>query len=226
MTHLLYVEDEPFLAKIVRESLEGRGYRVTHVANGTNVLRAFEQHPPDLVLLDVMLPGRDGWEIARDLRARNATVPIIFLTAKNQTEDVLRGFRTGGNDYMRKPFSVEELVARMENLLSLRPTEPPPSEYKFGTFRWHPTTLRLEHPERARTLSNREAELLQLLAENQGETVERPDILRTIWGDDSIFHSRTLDVYITKLRRYLRLDERVRILTLKGVGYRLVVVQP
>ena len=222
MTRLLYVEDEPFLAKIVQESLEGRGYAVTLVTDGSNALPAFRQTPPDLVLLDVMLPGKDGWTIGREIRKLSPHVPIIFLTAKNQTEDVLRGFQSGANDYVRKPFSVEELVARIENQLLRLPTVTDPDEgLVLGNFRWFARQYRLVHPQKERTLSHREAELFQLLIDHRDGIAERRTILKKIWGDDSFVNSRNLDVYITKLRRYLKLDSSVKIITLKGVGYRL-----
>ncbi|RMF26249.1 MAG: DNA-binding response regulator [Bacteroidetes bacterium] len=223
---ILYVEDEPHLGKIVRESLESRGFAVRQVADGRLVTEAFRQFQPDLVVLDVMLPHKDGFTLGRELRTLDARLPILFLTAKTQTEDVLEGFRSGGNDYLKKPFSLEELIARIRNLLHLtgeERTDPEKRTLRIGRFTFHPLRYELHFEGQVRKLSHREAELLRILAENRNRVVERRRILHAIWGDDSIFNSRNLDVYITRLRDCLKADPAVRIITLKGVGYRFVV---
>ncbi|MEO1448509.1 MAG: response regulator transcription factor, partial [Bacteroidota bacterium] len=194
---ILYVEDEPFLAKIVLETLEGRSYQVRHVADGAEVLEAFTEFTPDLCILDVMLPNVDGFTLGEALRKRDPNVPIIFLTAKNQTEDLLKGFATGGNDYVRKPFSMEELMARMDNLLSLTQNKPDRIQQnesiQLGSFVFEPTRMQLIKGSEARKLSHRESQLLHLLVARPQATVERKEILQKIWGDDSFFNSRTLD---------------------------------
>ncbi len=225
---VLYIEDEPFLGRIVKESLESRDFEVRMVSDGQRALPAFEQFRPDICVLDVMLPHKDGYAIATDIRQLNPGVPIIFLTAKTQTEDVLRGFQSGGNDYVRKPFSMEELIARMQNLLQIAGNGAPASApadnepIHIGRYVFVPLRYELQLGGQVRKLSHREAELLRILSENRTAVVQRRAILNQIWGDDSFFNSRNLDVYITRLRDYLRDDPAVEILTIKGVGYRFV----
>ncbi|MCB9285142.1 MAG: response regulator transcription factor [Lewinellaceae bacterium] len=224
--NVLYVEDEPFLAKIVVESLTSRDFEVHHVADGDQVLPAFERHQPDICVLDVMLPNRDGFSLGREIRERDPHMPILFLTAKNQTQDVVQGFASGGNDYLKKPFSMEELILRIQNLLELmkgRGSAMEEDEIVLGQYRFSPQKLELNHGESVRKLSHRETELLLILSRHRNVKVERKVILQEVWGDDSFFNSRNLDVYITKLRDYFREDPAVEIITLKGVGYRFVV---
>jgi len=221
---ILYVEDEPFLGRIVKESLESRLYEVTMVADGSQAQSAFEQVRPDICVLDVMLPSKDGLEIARSIKKQNPAMPIIFVTAKNQTEDVLKGFEAGGNDYLRKPFSLEELIARITNLLSLslQTAKVQPSVIMLGRYEFNPLRFELKKDGVQRKLSHREASLLRMLAESRNATVQRKDILLKLWGDDSYFNSRNLDVYITRLRDYLREDSSIEIITIKGIGYRFL----
>lgn len=222
---VLYVEDEPFLGKIVKESLESRAFQVQMVADGDKVLDAFERFQPDICVLDVMLPNVDGFTLGEEIRNRRQDMPIIFLTAKTQTGDVLKGFQSGGNDYIRKPFSMEELIIRMENLLQLvqgRQVETG-AVIPIGKYEFHPLKLELRLGNDIRKLSHRETELLKILIEHRNFAVQRKDILQQIWGDDSFFNSRNLDVYIKKLRDYLKDDPTVEIITLKGVGYHFVV---
>lgn len=226
-TKILYVEDEPFLGKIVKESLESRNFEVRMVADGQHVISAFESFRPDICVLDVMLPNKDGFTIGKEIRSRRHDAPIIFLTAKTQTQDLLDGFRSGGNDYIRKPFSMEELIARIENLLQLtqdrQKVADPSVSFSLGRYRFFPQKFELCFGEKARKLSHRETELLRILCEHRNQSVDRREILRRLWGDDSLFNSRNLDVYIAKLRDYLRDDPQVQIVTLKGVGYHFVV---
>ena len=228
-TKVLYVEDELFLGKIVQESLESRGFEVQMIGDGAEVMAVFDSFLPDICLLDVMLPNRNGYELGTDIRQRFPTLPIVFLTAKTQTEDVLKGFNAGGNDYIRKPFSMEELIARIHNLLNLSGQNPHESGSEqngvihLGKYDFDLRKYELRFQAQVRKLSHREAELLKILADHRNFTVERKEIMLQIWGDDSFFNSRNLDVYITRLRDYLREDERVQIITLKGVGYQFIV---
>lgn len=221
---ILYVEDEPFLGRIVKESLESRDFEVTMVTDGQQAQSVFERDNPDICVLDVMLPSKDGYAIARDIRQVNPNVPIIFVTAKNQTEDVLKGFEVGGNDYLRKPFSMEELIVRVTNLLNLsqKSGKALPENIALGKYEFNPLRYELKLGDTVRKLSHREASLLQLLSENRNATVQRKDILLKLWGDDSFFNSRNLDVYITKLRDFLKEDPAVEIITIKGIGYHFV----
>lgn len=223
-TKILYVEDEPFLGRIVKESLESRDYEVNMVADGGQVLSAFQQIQPDICVLDVMLPNKDGYSIAKSIRQINPGLPIIFVTAKTQTEDLLKGFEVGGNDFLKKPFSMEELIARVNNLLNLtRKNNAVTAEViQIGQFEFHTQRYDLKNGNSTRKLSHREAVLLNILAENKNATVNRKEILMRVWGDDSFFNSRNLDVYITKLRDYLRDDPTIEIITIKGVGYHFV----
>ena len=223
---VLYAEDEIFLGKIVKETLESRGFEVLMETHGARVLTAFENGRPDICVLDVMLPDVSGFELAEAIRARNDDIPIIFLTAKTQTEDLVRGFRTGGNDYIRKPFSMEELIVRIENCLRVRKEVLPsavPESLSIGEFVFNVNRQVLSGFSEERKLSYRESELLRQLWLHRDRVIEREDILQAIWGNDSFLNSRNLDVYITRLRGYLKADERVEILTIKGVGYRFVI---
>ena len=222
---VLYAEDEIFLGKIVKETLESRGFEVLMETNGARVLTAFENGQPDICVLDVMLPDVSGFELAEAIRKRNDDIPIIFLTAKTQTEDLVRGFRTGGNDYIRKPFSMEELIVRIENCLRVRKDSAVvvPEILAIGEFSFYLNRQVLTGFGEERKLSYRESELLRQLWMHRDRVIGREDILRAIWGNDSFLNSRNLDVYVTRLRGYLKADERVEILTIKGVGYRFVL---
>ena len=172
-----------------------------------------------------MLPGKDGFSIAQDIRKQNPQVPIIFVTAKNQTDDVLKGFHSGGNDYLRKPFSLEELIVRIQNLIKLSShgVSRGGEVITIGRYQFLPLLYELRLGESSRKLSHRESTLLQLLNEFRNTTVQRKDILLKLWGDASFFNSRNLDVYITRLRDYLREDPTVSIITIKGIGYQFTV---
>jgi DNA-binding response OmpR family regulator len=224
-TKILYVEDEPFLGKIVKESLETRNFEVNMIDDGLEATQAFIDFKPDVCVLDVMLPNKDGFEIGQEIRGLSPNIPIIFLTAKTQTEDVLKGFQSGGNDYVRKPFSVEELIVRINNLLQLasKTVAPQGSGKWLGKYEFVAQRYELKLGDVVRKLSHRETELLRILTDNQNFTVNRKDILMKIWGDDSFFNSRNLDVYITKLRDYLKDDPAVQLMTVKGVGYHFSV---
>lgn len=228
MIKILYVEDEPFLGKIVKESLESRAFEVHMVTDGARVMPALGVFQADICVLDVMLPHRDGFSLAEEIRRRRPDLPILFLTAKDQTEDVLKGFAAGGNDYVRKPFSMEELIVRVNNLVALSQgksaTLSAGDGIVIGQFEFlpHKYELRYTPDDSARKLSAREAELLRILADHRNFTVQRKDILLQVWGDDNFFNSRNLDVYITKLREYLRRDPAIEIITIKGVGYHFV----
>lgn len=224
-TKVLYVEDELFLGKIVRESLESRGYEVIMESDGAKVLDVFKRSKPDICVLDVMLPNKDGFAIADEIRMTDEEVPIIFLTAKTQTEDVVKGFSLGGNDYIRKPFSMEELIVRIQHLLRNRQEGVPRingGTVSMGKLQFQVSRQVLSNGKEERKLSYRESELLKLLYENRDKIIDRREILNLLWGNDSFFNSRNLDVYITKLRSYLKDDPSLEIITIKGVGYRFV----
>jgi DNA-binding response OmpR family regulator len=222
---ILYVEDELSLGKIVKESLQRRGFEVVMESDGANVLALFKQVNPAVCVLDVMLPNKDGFEVAAEIRAVNPEVPILFLTAKTQTADLVKGFTLGGNDYIRKPFSMEELIVRIDNVLRITPRAPaPPTDHiKIGKFLFYARRQILVSGGEEMKLSYRESELLRLLYEKRDGIIDRKNILDLLWGHDSFFNSRNLDVYITRLRIRLKEDENLQILTIKGVGYRFVL---
>ena len=224
---VLYVEDEVFLGKIVKESLEGRGFDVLMEGDGGRVLDMFKVYQPDVCVLDVMLPNRNGFEVAEELREFNGEIPIIFLTAKTQTEDVINGFKLGCSDYIRKPFSIEELIVRIENALRIKDLSDHSKDIadviQLGKYQFSVNRQVLTHRQEERKLSYRESELLKYLWQNRNKLIDRRDMLNLLWGSDSFFNSRSLDVYITKLRGYFKDDPSLQIITMRGVGYRFVV---
>jgi DNA-binding response OmpR family regulator len=226
---VLYVEDEIFLARVVKESLESRNFDVCLLHDGSIAQETFTRYKPDICVLDIMLPQKDGFSIARDIRSEDPDIPVIFLTAKTQTTDLKEGFEAGGNDYLKKPFSIEELIIRMNNLLyissRLKGSTRMRSEeiIRIGRFQLHFTKQELQLENHIRKLSRRETILLEMLASQIGRPVLRTDILMKIWSDDSFYNSRSLDVYISKLRDYLSDDPGIQIVTLKGTGYRIVI---
>lgn len=222
---ILYVEDETFLAKIVKESLESRAYEVLLEMDGGNVIQQYQYFQPDICILDIMLPNKDGFTIADEIRQLNSTIPIIFLTAKTQTSDLVKGFHKGANDYIRKPFSMEELIVRIENALRNQQQQniEIKDEIRMSNYIFNPHRQTLLFDSEERKLSFRESELLRLLYENRENVIDRREILNVLWGSDSFFNSRTLDVYITKLRGYLKNDPALEIITVKGIGYRFII---
>ena len=223
---ILYVEDELFLGKIVKESLQSRGFLVHMESDGAKAFEAYKKARPDVCVLDIMLPNKDGFEIAEEIRAVNTQVPILFLTAKTQTNDVVKGFTLGGNDYIRKPFSMEELIVRIENVLRKKEGKPvaiSAATVQLGKYQFYTNRQLLVKDSSEKKLSYRETELLKILYENKDGITDRKDILNLLWGNDSFFNSRNLDVYINKIRSYLKEDEDLEILTIKGIGYRFVV---
>ena len=226
---ILYVEDEPNLGRIVCETLEQKGFEVLLVKDGAKVMASFKSFTPDVCVLDVMLPHVDSFELGKKIRILYESLPIIFLTAKTLTADVVKGFDSGGTDYVPKPFSVEELIVRINNqlqLLTKQQLNGSDEEILLSRFRFFPKKLELHSPNEIIKLSNREAQVLQLLSEHTNRSIDRRAMLMQVWGDDSFFHSRNLDVYIRKLRKYFAKDSGVQIITLKGSGYQFVVEKP
>lgn len=216
-----------FLGKIVKETLESRGFEVVMETDGAKVLPLFLKTNPDICVLDIMMPNKDGFAVAKEIRSANKDVPVLFLTAKVQTEDVLKGFSTGGNDYIRKPFSMEELIARINNLLQLKGNavaEPvDENSLQLGKMVFNIPRQVLSGGSDDKKLSFREAELLKYLYDNRNTIIDRRDLLKALWGNDNFFNSRNLDVYITRLRGFLKDDPSLEILTIKGIGYRFVI---
>jgi DNA-binding response OmpR family regulator len=221
---ILYIEDEPFLGKIVHETLLKEGFDATLVTDGAKVMQVFNDFTPDICVVDIMLPNVDGYTLGEMIRKRFPSMPIVFLTAKTETADVIKGFESGGTDYIRKPFSIEELIARIHNQIQLADSgnhQKPNQSVKvqFGKFQYHRHRYELEGPNVQVRLSQREHEVLNMLIDNQNQTIDRKAMLTAIWGDDSYFNSRNLDVYIRKLREHFAADKNIEIVTLKGKGY-------
>ena len=224
MPTLLLVEDELSLALIVKDNLESRGFTVLHAADGQAGLDVFRQHSPDLLVVDVMMPVLDGFSMAEQVRRTDARVPIIFLTARGQPADVVRGFELGANDYVKKPFSIEELVARINARLLPAAYHPTPAALvAIGEYEFDYPHQRLHRQGHAQALTNREAEVLQHLYQQRNQVLGRAEVLQALWGDDTFFNGRSLDVYITRLRRYLRADAQVQIVNVRGIGYKLMM---
>jgi DNA-binding response OmpR family regulator len=219
---ILLAEDEPSLGQIIKESLETRNFEVLLCSNGEEAYKVYKRENPLLLVLDVMMPLKDGFTLAKEIRTENAEIPIIFLTAKSQTEDVVEGFTIGGNDYLKKPFSMEELIVRINALLNRNKkaanTEPIP----IGNFIFNLKKQTLQLNSKIETLTHREAHLLFHLIENKNQVLERSFILKKLWGDDDFFNARSMDVFITKLRKKLKEDPAIKILNVRGFGYKLI----
>jgi DNA-binding response OmpR family regulator len=227
-TKLLYIEDELYLGRIVKETLENQGYDVVWETDGSKVMNHFNTFDPKICVLDIMLPHVDGYELCEQIKSLKPELPVIFLTAKTETRDLVRGFEAGGTDYIRKPFSIEELMVRIQNQISLANNEKKTSraideEIRIGSYTYFPRRYELASPEGMHRLSQRDSQILTIFASTQNRVIERKEILMSVWGDDSFFNSRNLDVYIRKLRDLFKHDPRIRIQTLKGKGYLFLV---
>ena len=219
---LILAEDEPALALIIKESLETRNFEVLHCKDGEEALAAFTKSKVEILILDVMMPKKDGFSVAKDVRKIDKKIPIIFLTAKSQTQDVVEGFTSGGNDYLKKPFSMEELIVRIHALLGRINPEKAEEKIELGNYTFDFTKQTLHLDELIITLTHREAELLSLLIENKNEILDRSIVLKKIWGTDDFFNGRSMDVFITKLRKKLNLDPNIQIINVRGQGYKLI----
>lgn len=221
---ILYVEDEKILGNLVAEILEKAGYEVMLIANGDTAHQAFRKFKPHLCLLDIMLPGKDGFEIARQIKQTDLNVPILFLTAKIQPADVVAGFNAGCNDYIRKPFNSDELLVRIQHWLNEkhgRSEMYTTSDCRIGNIHFYPQRNMLETQDGIINLTHKESLLLYLLYTHRNNILAREHILQKVWENDSVYNSRTLDVYINRLRKYLS-GTASQIITLKGIGYRFI----
>ena len=224
---ILYVEDEQILGQLVTESLEKLNYEVLQITNGFDALRAYRDFKPHLCLLDIMLPGKDGYDVAKQIRALDTKIPILFLTAKVQVTDVITGFNTGGNDYIRKPFSIDELSARINSWLNEkygRADTADTATYTAGAYSFLPDRQILITPRETIALTYKECVVLSVLFTHRNKVISRDYLQQKVWGTDTIYNSRTLDVYINRLRKHFG-DSQNRILTLKGVGYKFITEQ-
>ena len=223
--HILLCEDEESLGMLVREYLEAKGYNAELFLDGEAGYRAFMKKKYDMCLLDVMMPKMDGFALAKEIRLVNSEVPIIFLTAKNLKEDILEGFKLGADDYLTKPFSMDELVYRMEAILRRVKTKDQKNVTRFqlGKFIFDSQRQVLIYEDSQTKLTTKESELLTMLCVHMNEVLERDLALKTIWMEDNYFNARSMDVYITKLRKLLKADPEIEINNVHGSGYRLIV---
>ena len=220
---ILLVEDDKTLNFIIRDNLEEAGYEVEATEDGQKAFEVFGKNQFDLCLLDVMLPKLDGFSLARKIREEDQSVPILFLTAKQMTEDKITGFNAGGDDYITKPFSMEELLLRIRVFLKRSHTEDVDTDElncKVGHFDFLFDNLSLQHGEEKRTLTYKEAELLRYFCEHSNTVLSRSDILKNVWGSDDYYLGRSLDVFISRLRKYLKSDPDIKIINLHGIGFR------
>jgi DNA-binding response OmpR family regulator len=222
---ILLVEDDVNLGFVVKDNLQLKGYEVQHCTNGKEAIQQFRAGTFQLCLLDVMLPLADGFTVARHIRQSDKEVPILFLTAKSMTEDKLEGFKTGADDYIVKPFSFEELFYRIDVFLRRRKTlvDTRIGLVKLGTYTFDADKYILRCQAEERVLTQRESTILELLCRHQNTTLKREEILQQVWGDDDYFMGRSLDVFISKLRKYLRHDTSVQIQNHHGIGFSLKI---
>ena len=225
---VLLCEDDENLGMLLREYLQAKGYDTELCPDGEAGYRAFTQNTYDLCVLDVMMPKKDGFSLARDIRQINEEIPIIFLTAKTLKEDILEGFRIGADDYLTKPFSMEELTFRIEAILRRVRGKKSRNRthYNIGSFSFDTQKQILSRGDEQTKLTTKESELLSLLCAHANEILQRDFALKTIWIDDNYFNARSMDVYITKLRKHLKDDDSIEIINIHGKGYKLITPEP
>ncbi len=225
---VLLAEDDKNLGTILKSYLEAKGYPATLCVNGQEAFIEFNKNEYDFCIVDVMMPVKDGFTLAKDIRKIDKKVPILFLTAKSMQEDKLKGFEIGADDYLTKPFNMEELLARMEAILRRTQVEekekPEGDTYHLGKMEFNFVRQTLGMGEEEVKLTSKEVALLKLLCQNLNEVVDRSVALNKIWLDDSYFNARSMDVYITKLRKYLKMDPSVELINVHGVGFKLVTL--
>ncbi|MEN7546671.1 response regulator transcription factor [Rapidithrix thailandica] len=223
---ILLVEDDPNLGQVLKEYLEVKNYTTDLCRDGKEGLDAFQKEAYDLCILDVMMPKMDGLTLAEEIRKKNKVVPIIFLTAKSLKEDTIQGFKAGADDYITKPFSMEELLLRMEAILRRTSSNLPQEEqnkFQIGRFTFDSDSQKLIFDDgKEQKLTSKESGLLRLLCINKNQMLDRSEALKKIWLDDNYFNSRSMDVYITKLRKFLKSDENLQIINVHGQGFKLV----
>jgi len=220
---ILYVEDDETLGFVTKDNLEQNNYDIDHYLDGQSGLKAFEKKGYDLCLLDVMLPKMDGYQLAENIRKHNSEIPILFLTAKSMKEDRIHGLQLGADDYITKPFSIEELILKIEVFLKRKFIASPDKEkYEIGIFTLDYKNLKLIGKDSESNMTQKEADLMKLLIENKGNTSRREDILKKLWGENDYFLGRSMDVFISRLRKYIKEDDNLVIENVHGVGFRLL----
>ena len=221
-TTVLLAEDEVALGTIVKESLETRGFEVLYAKDGEEAKNLYLNAKPQLLVLDVMMPKKDGFTLVQEVRKLDDRIPIIFLTAKSRTEDVVEGFGYGANDYLKKPFSMEELIVRIQALLDRKSGQDPSEDVEIGQYQFNFSKQTLALQGTDIMLTHREAQLLNELYKHKNELTDRTLILNTLWGNDDFFDARSMDVFITKLRKKLAADDSIQIVNVRGYGYKLI----
>jgi len=223
MVKILLVEDDPGLGMVIKDNLEQENYSVSLATNGDDALVKYHDESYDICLLDVMLPKKDGFAVAQEIRKQDRETPILFITAKSMVEDRLKGFTSGGDDYITKPFNMKELIFRMEVFLkrSKKSTSTNSEIYSIGRSSFNFSTYTLDTPINSYSLTSKEANVMLHLLRNKNKVVKRNDILKAIWGSEDYFLGRSMDVYISKLRKYLKDDSTATISTVHGVGFKL-----
>lgn len=223
---VLLVEDELTLAMIIKDTLEENGFDIHTAADGEEGVRLFFNLHPDVVVADVMMPRMDGFEMVRRIRQTDKQTPILFLTARSAINDVVEGFELGANDYLKKPFGMQELIIRIKSLAGkafIFSEARQDTRFEIGDYQFDSITQVLTHSQARQELSHRESEILKRLCANRDQVVNTQNVLLDLWGDDSFFNSRSLHVFITKLRHKLSYDPRIRIVNVRGVGYKMIV---
>lgn len=223
--NILLAEDDKNLGTVLKAYLDAKNFQATLCVNGKEALESYKENEYDFVILDVMMPVMDGFTVAKEIRASDSEIPILFLTAKSLQEDVMEGFNVGGDDYLTKPFNMDELLARIEAIL--RRSQAGKKEhhqdfYTIGKYSFDVTRHILSIGGVDQKLTSKEAALLELLCAHKNQTLDRSDALKKIWFDDSYFNARSMDVYVTKLRKYLKGDPTIEILNVHGVGFKLI----
>ena len=226
---ILLVEDEKALVQIVSETLRGMGFTIETAYDGEEGIKRFFEVHPDILVADVMMPRLDGFEMVRRIRKTDDRTPVLFLTAKSTPDDVVTGFELGANDYLKKPFAIQELIVRIKALMGkaymTERQEADRSEYMLGDYRFTPASQTLEYCPKGETanLSHRETEILHRLCRASGEVVPMQNLLLDLWGDDDFFNARSFQVFITRLRHHLSRDPHIRIINVRGEGYKLIL---
>ena len=224
---ILLVEDDVNLGFIISDHLKTQGYEVSLCTNGVDALVSFNQNEFHLCVFDIMMPLKDGFTLAKDVRKTDQKIPILFLTAKTMTKDRIEGFKSGGDDYLTKPFSMEEFSYRVKSLLKRIDVLPEKEEaiIKIGTYSFHVDSYFLQNKSHEKKLTKKEAQILRILCKNIGQVTPREIILNAVWGQDDYFAGRSMDVFITKLRKYLKEDDAVKIENIHGIGFKLSIIQ-
>lgn len=221
---VLLVEDEPTLAMIIKDTLDGDEFDIVLAANGEEGLALYREIQPDIIVTDIMMPKIDGFTLVRHIRKSDSRIPVLFLSARSAAKDVVEGFELGGNDYLKKPFGMAELIVRIKALLNkITVRKEETSTFSIGKYTFDSITQTLLYCGEKQLLSNRESEILKRLCEYKDQVLPMKDVLLDLWGDDSFFNARSLHVFITKLRRKLSKDDTIKILNVRGIGYKLIV---